>query len=253
MDSNQTPPARPRRRGPGRALIEEIVPPPAECADTREDLDEQLLPGEHEYVARAVPSRRAEFVTARACARLALARLGVPPGPILSGGRGEPLWPRGIIGSITHCAGYRAAVVARSVQIAGLGIDAEPNAALPGGVLEAVSLPRERLWVDRLARTRPAVRWDRLLFCAKESVYKTWYPLTRRWLDFEDAAIAVDPEQGQFTARLLTAGPVLQGRELTELTGRWVVRDELILTAIVLCAAGAAQRPPAAEKVPVGA
>lgn len=236
MDSVQMPPAPARRGTPGHALIARIVPPPAECADTRAEIEAQLLEGEEERVARAVHSRRAEYVTGRACARLALARLGEPACPILSGSRGEPLWPRGVIGSITHCAGYRGAVVARSAQIASLGIDAEPNAALPGGVLGSISLPQEREWLDRLGATHPAVCWDRLLFCAKESVYKTWYPLTGRWLDFAEAAVTVDAEQGLFTARLLTKGPMLQGRELTQFTGRWVVCDGLILTAIVLAA-----------------
>ncbi|WP_374216235.1 4'-phosphopantetheinyl transferase, partial [Frankia sp. R82] len=103
MDGVPNPLTSQPRRGALRALIEEIVPPPAECADTRADCDAELLAGEHEYVARAVPSRRAEFVTGRACARLALARLGVAPRPILRGPRGEPTWPRGIVGSITHC------------------------------------------------------------------------------------------------------------------------------------------------------
>ena len=233
MDSVRTPPA-PRRRGAGKALIEEIVPPPAVCADTREDLETRLLPGEHEYVARAVPSRRAEFVTGRACARIALARLGLAARPIPPGGRGEPIWPRGVVGSITHCAGYRGAVGARSAPVAGIGIDAEPNAPLPDGVLAAISLPQERAWVERLSATHAAVCWDRLLFCAKESVYKAWYPLARRWLDFEDASVSVEVERGRFTAKLRTAGPALKGGELTEFSGRWMVREQLILAAVVI-------------------
>jgi 4'-phosphopantetheinyl transferase EntD len=235
MDSVQTP-APSRRRAPAQALIEEIVPPPAACVDTRADLDAELLAGEHAHVARAVPARRTEFVTGRACARLALARLGLARRPIPSGPRGEPTWPRGVTGSITHCDGYRGAAVARTAQIAALGIDAEPNAELPAGVLEAIGLPPERAWVDRLSGTRPGVCWDRLLFCAKEAVYKTWYPLTQRPLGFEDAAVTVDAGQGRFTARLRTAGPVHRGRELTEFTGRWMVRENLILTAIILSA-----------------
>ncbi|MBR7838548.1 4'-phosphopantetheinyl transferase superfamily protein [Actinospica durhamensis] len=256
-------PPQQQRGGPARALIEAIVSGPAVAVDTREDFGEEPLPGEAERVERAVPARRAEFATGRACARRALARLGLPPRPIPTGQRGEPRWPHGVVGSITHCAGYRGAVLARTSQIATIGIDAEPNAPLPDGVLETVSLPGERAWVARLSAAEPAVHWDRLLFCAKESVYKAWYPLAHRWLDFQDAAVTVDvapgagpwagagaqasagpfAAHGRFTAELRVAGPDFHGRELTAFTGRWAVREGLILTAIVV----SNQRPPTAR------
>jgi 4'-phosphopantetheinyl transferase EntD len=233
MDSARIPVVTPPHIA-ARALISEIVPAPAECADTREELEAELLAGEVEHIARAVPSRRAEFTSGRACARLALARLGLAARPILAGSRGEPKWPRGVVGSITHCAGYRGAVVARSAQIASVGIDAEPNAPLPDGVLAAISLPAEQAWIDRLSGTHRAVSWDRLLFCAKEAVYKAWYPLAHRWLDFVDASVTVEVERGRFSARLRTGGPVVNGREVTEFSGRWVVREELILAAVTV-------------------
>jgi 4'-phosphopantetheinyl transferase EntD len=235
MDSAQAPtPSQPHRRVVARALIDAIVSGPVVAVDTREDFGEEPLPGEAERVARAVPSRRAEFATGRACARRALACLGLPPRPIPAGRRGEPRWPRGIVGSITHCAGYRGAVLARTSQVATIGIDAEPNAPLPEGVLGAISLPWERAWVGRLAAAEPAVHWDRLLFCAKEAVYKAWYPLAHRWLDFEDAVVSVELETGRFRADLRVRGPELHGRELSGFTGRWTVREGLILTAIVV-------------------
>ena len=197
-----------------------------------------------------MPSRRAEFATGRACARHALARLGLPPRPIPSGQRGEPRWPRGIVGSITHCSGYRGAVLGRTSQIATIGIDAELNAPLPAGVLGAISLPQERAWVEQLAAERPDVHWDRLLFCAKEAVYKAWYPLAQRWLDFSDAEISVEADRGLFTAELRVTGPMFQGARLTGFSGRWVAREGLILTAVVVSrqypGAGRSGRSPAA-------
>lgn len=235
MDSAlPTTPPPPDREVEAPALIEAIVPGPAVAVDTRGDFGEEPLPGEAERVERAVPARRAEFATGRACARRALARLGVAPRPIPAGRRGEPCWPAGIIGSITHCAGYRGAVLARTEQIATIGIDAEPNAALPDGLLRLISVPQERDWLAGRAEAEPSVHWDRLLFCAKEAVYKAWYPLAERWLDFEDATVTIEPERGTFTARLGVPGPLFQGRELTGFTGRWMVREDLILTAIVL-------------------
>lgn len=211
-----------------------------------------LLPQEAAIVARASDKRRREFTSGRECARIALGKLGVELGPILVGERGAPLWPPGIVGSITHCDGYRAAVVARTSDVTAIGLDAEPNGPLPGGVLEVVSLAAER---DRLAALadlaaerpgQPGVCWDRLLFSAKESVYKAWFPLTGSWLGFEDADVIIEPD-GTFTARLVTparpspmaatppaAIPLDAAPPPAGFTGRWLAAAGLVLTAIVV-------------------
>jgi 4'-phosphopantetheinyl transferase EntD len=216
-------------------MIEEILPQGVVAVDTREDLLEiELFAQERAALGRAVDKRRREFITARACARRALAQLGMPPLPIPVGERGEPCWPPGVVGSITHCAGYRACALARAAEIATVGIDAEPNEALPRGVLEEIARVEERPGVAELMGSEPAVRWDRLLFSAKEAVYKAWFPLARRWLGFEDAVVTFDRATRTFDARLLVAGPPLGESLLTELRGRWLVRDGLVLTAIAL-------------------
>src|SRR6516225_8640665 len=93
-----------------------------------------LFPAEEPAVRTAGPRRRAEFTAGRRCAREALARLGLPAAPVLAGRAGEPRWPAGVTGSITHCAGYRACAVARTADVTALGIDAEPDARLPAGL-----------------------------------------------------------------------------------------------------------------------
>jgi 4'-phosphopantetheinyl transferase EntD len=223
-------------------MIETIVPSRVVASEAFDDPPEATLFREEELVvSQAVEKRRKEFTTARLCARRALARLGRPPAPILPGPRGEPQWPHGIVGSITHCAGYRGAVLGDVLQVSTVGIDAEPNEPLANGVLEAVSLPEERDHVAVLLREHPRVRWDRLLFCAKEAVYKSWFPLAHRWLDFEDAVITMHPGSGTFDARLLVTGPRLDGRRLSGFAGRWLVDRGLILTAIVVPAPAAAE------------
>ncbi|ORW92677.1 4'-phosphopantetheinyl transferase PptT [Mycolicibacter terrae] len=188
------------------------------------------LPEEEPLVARSVAKRRNEFVTVRYCARLALEELGQPPVPILKGEKGEPCWPTGIVGSLTHCAGFRGAVVGREADVRSVGIDAEPHDVLPDGVLDAVSLPVERA---ELAALPNELHWDRILFCAKEATYKAWFPLTQRWLGFEDAHITFDSDGG-FVSRILIDPAALSGPPLTELRGRWSVTGGLVLTAIVL-------------------
>ncbi len=195
------------------------------------------LPEEESLIAKSVTKRRNEFITARHCARLALQQLGQRPVPILKGDKGEPCWPAGIVGSLTHCQGFRGAVVARQSAVRSVGIDAEPHDLLPDGVLDAVTVPQER---HELATLPEGLHWDRILFCAKEATYKVWFPLTRRWLGFEDAHITfdIDPDgegtTGDFLSKILVDGAALTGPPLTALRGRWSVQRGLVLTAIVL-------------------
>ncbi|HYJ21105.1 MAG TPA: 4'-phosphopantetheinyl transferase superfamily protein [Solirubrobacterales bacterium] len=215
-------------------MIEAILP--AAVAVAEADAEERpvaLFPEEEAAIARAVPKRRLEFAVGRDCAHRALGALGEAPGPVPTGERGEPVWPAGVVGSITHCDGYRGCAVARTTDLAALGIDAEPHAPLPAGLIDDIARPEERGPLAALAAADPSIHWDRLLFSAKESVYKAWFPLARRWLGFEDVVATIDPG-GTFAARLLVPGPVVAGTALAGFEGRWLVTDGLVATAIAI-------------------
>lgn len=213
-------------------MLGSVVPEFVCWAETTGDRDDVVLfPEEQAAISKAVPKRRAEFTAVRACAREALAGLGVPPMPLVPGERGAPTWPAGTVGSMTHCSGYRAAVVARAWEVVTLGIDAEPHDVLPSDVLAVIAHPED---IDGLARLPGGdVAWDRLLFSAKEAIYKAWFPLTRRQLDFDEAVVTIDPT-GTFDAHLLVPGPEVDGRRLTNFTGRWAASPDLVVTAIVV-------------------
>ncbi|KPI14680.1 4'-phosphopantetheinyl transferase [Actinobacteria bacterium OK074] len=228
-------------------MIEELLPGPVVAVEAYGDeaaTDAPLYPEEEALIVRAVAKRRREFTAVRACARRAMDKLGVPPQPVLPGERGAPQWPDGIVGSMTHCDGYCAAALVRATELASLGIDAEPHAVLPDGVLDSVALPAERTRLRELAAAHPAVHWDRLLFSAKESVYKAWFPLTGKWLDFAEADIEVFPgtagdtgapgPAGTLRATLLVPGPVVDGRRVDVFEGRWTVRRGIVATAMTV-------------------
>ena len=92
-------------------------------------------------------------------------------------------------------------------------------------MIDVVASPAER----RRLRALPGgdVSWDRLLFSAKESVYKAWYPRERSWLGFEDADVALG--DGVLTAEI----HVETGTRFT-LTGCWGVNDGILVTAVVV-------------------
>ncbi|UGU31879.1 4'-phosphopantetheinyl transferase [Mycolicibacterium smegmatis] len=218
------------------SLLSLVLPDRVASAEVYEDPPGlSPLPEEEPLIARSVAKRRNEFVTVRYCARQALGELGVGPVPILKGDKGEPCWPDGVVGSLTHCQGFRGAVVGRSTDVRSVGIDAEPHDVLPNGVLDAITLPIERAELRGLPGD---LHWDRILFCAKEATYKAWYPLTHRWLGFEDAHITFEVDgsgtAGSFRSRILIDPAAEHGPPLTALDGRWSVRDGLAVTAIVL-------------------
>src|SRR5690242_5958922 len=101
-------------------------------------VDGGLFAEEAAAVAGAVAARRAEFAAGRSAARRALAELGIGPVALPVGERRMPVWPTGIVGSITHCVGLAAAAVAWADDLAALGIDVEPAIALDADVLEVV-------------------------------------------------------------------------------------------------------------------
>jgi 4'-phosphopantetheinyl transferase EntD len=230
-------------------MIDDILPAGAVAAESfGPPGDRDLFPAEAAVIATADPVRRREFAAGRAVARAALARLPAPAGPVLPGRAGEPRWPDGVVGSITHCAGYRACAVALAREAAAIGIDAEPCLALDGGLLTAVAGDAERAWLAELAAARPGTPWDRVLFSAKESVYKAWYPHTGERPGPLGMTVRIS-QAGTFAAALL-CGSVAPAPEppgspapphpgasaaappVAHLAGRWLVSRGLILTAV---------------------
>ena len=207
---------------------------------------ENLWPAEAEASETYAPRRRAEYASVRDCAREALRGEGIAPAAIVKGQRGAPIFPPNVVGAMTHTDGLRAAAIARHERFRSLGVDAEPHEGLPPGVLDAVSLPSEREWVSAVLAGEPELRVDKLLFSAKEATYKAWFPLTRRWLGFEDAELTFDTEdlersdagmraRGAFSSRILITPDVIDGGSpLHVLRGRWAIEAGFVVAAIAV-------------------
>lgn len=215
-------------------MIERLLPAGVRNDEVwKDDLEVRLFAEEEAQVGAAVPARRKEYATVRGCARRALAELGYPEAPLLKGERGSPLWPENVVGSMTHCKGYRAAAVALEAEFAAVGIDAEPNEPLPGEILDIIARPEERASLES-RRASDSVSWGRLLFSSKESVYKAWFPVTRRWLNFEDVRITFDLTGDGFEAQVLAWAADEAGEFPHKVRGRWLVSDGLLATAVTV-------------------
>jgi 4'-phosphopantetheinyl transferase EntD len=188
------------------AELSRLFAPGAIVAELRTPGDPQLLlPEEAACLARAVPGRIREFAAGRLCARRALATFGIVDFPVLMAGDRQPLWPPSMVGSITHTAGFCAAVAADRQHADAPGADA-PGADAPGAVAlgldcevagdvkrelwPRICAPDELEWVASLPATEQATAAT-LIFSAKEAFYKCQYPLAGERLDFHDVSVEI--------------------------------------------------------------
>jgi len=150
---------------------------------------------------RAAHTRQVGFSLGRIAAHRALEQIGSDGGPILRGAHREPLWPTGVVGSITHSAGLALAAAATSEQAGGLGIDLEQRRSIEN-LGRFVAFGPERDWLDSLPSSQ---RDDAALtlFSAKESIYKAFFPRVGEYFGFEGAGVMWDANTEQFVGRLI--------------------------------------------------
>lgn len=186
-------------------------------------------PIEAAAVAAAVPARQAEFAAGRQAVRRALADLGLPAVGVPMGEDRAPLWPSGLVGSITHAAGMALAAVAPSRQCRGLGIDLEADTPLDEDLLKTVCLPEERKWLES---TDDPLGWAKLVFSAKEAAYKCQFATSHTIFGFDSIIMGVDGPRRRLIARFVT--PVPPFARGARLEGRFMRKGGFILTGFAL-------------------
>jgi len=152
---------------------------------------------------KATAKRRREFVAGRHAARKALVDLGITdPPPVLRGGRGVPLWPEGVVGSITHSGSWAAAVVTTAEHARSVGLDLEEVGRMRRhDISRRVCHDSEIEWLEKNDAEK-ALRLA-LVFSAKESIYKVFYPLCGKYLGFKDVELSWNERGESFSATLL--------------------------------------------------
>ncbi|MBI9114198.1 4'-phosphopantetheinyl transferase family protein [Sanguibacter suaedae] len=209
-------------------LLAGLIPPgAAACASAATVAHEQggpaALPEEAGLVGPELSPRRFQSLLARDCARTALARIGVRPVAIPRGPTGAPVWPDGVVGSLTHTTGLQAAVVGPRSVYAGLGIDVEPCHRLRPGVARTFAAPVELAGAaEVLGDAGPLA-----VFCAKEAAFKAWFPSTGAWMSMTDVTVAFTPD-GTFDVRVRARG-ASPDRATVLVGGRAAVRDGFVV------------------------
>ncbi|WP_458113836.1 4'-phosphopantetheinyl transferase superfamily protein [Arthrobacter sp. R1-13] len=172
---------------------------------------------------------RDEHVIVRHCAVEAGKKIGLRiPLPIHNAEAGNPVWPSGVVGSLTHSRTIRAAAIARSNRLNSVGIDVEELDTLKGSEI------RQIMSQDELRMTRSALGVDGpiTLFSLKESLYKAWYPVNHTWLGFRDVTVHLELSGeagiGAATFRAVCGGAFLDG-----FTGQFVVDHSVVRSAVI--------------------
>ncbi|MCP4093307.1 MAG: 4'-phosphopantetheinyl transferase superfamily protein [Planctomycetes bacterium] len=209
-------------------LLSEVLLEVAPVVDRVHD----LLPEEAALVASAVESRRNEFSSARCLARQLLAELGAAEQPLLPNPDRSPIWPQGVIGSLSHGRRYCAAMVAPSAnetannpatvssgaeppssipRLLGIGVDLEDIRSLHTPLFQELLTERELSLLDPTASQEQQALQVLAAFSIKEAVYKAMWPINNDGLAFHDVEIRFHPE--------LSLGPDLKAAKIVGLDG----------------------------------
>jgi 4'-phosphopantetheinyl transferase EntD len=191
-----------------------------------------LYPEEQECIRKAVHKRRGEFTAGRLCAREVLFRLGVVNFPLLVGPGRAPLWPKNIVGSISHCHNLCVVAATKDKEIIGLGVDVEVAEPLEIAVKELVCTEKEKQWI---VSTPPRIGSNlaKIIFSAKESVYKSLFPIMRIPLDFMDIQVVLNTQTNEFVVELFNE-QVTECVKQYNLSGRYFCSDDFVFTGVEL-------------------
>ena len=208
-------------------LPEALFPPQTRSEFSSQPPQQIDLPPAEAKAAQSMSAKRLhEFAHGRTCARLALAKLGAAKCPIPVGDNRAPIWPDGFVGSISHAGEYATAVVALKAECRALGVDLEPREPLDEKLLPMICRPEE---ISQSRRSEEELIFAKILFSAKECVYKCVWPTILRFIEFHEIEIQLDTEAKSFRAvPHSTRHPIDLVREVR---GRYMTTDDLIISA----------------------
>ena len=156
--------------------------------------NQKLHPAEENYFSQlSSVSRKEHYRSGRICAGEVLSKLGTLGQPVLRDPQTrEPLWPEGISGAITHSGNWAAAAAGKTSDVSGIGIDLEDlERQVDSRISRHVCIPEEQKWLQECGEDFLEKNL-KIIFSAKESIFKAFFPYTRTYLHFHDARILME-------------------------------------------------------------
>lgn len=191
-----------------------------------------IRPEERCSIAGANLKRQKEYATGRWCARQALAKLGLSPQPVLPGPGGEPVWPSGVSGSISHTAGAYCAAAASSDKYRAIGIDIENrHKKISPGAREIIMNEDEMAWLHQTNNRNR--NYEKMIFCAKESAGKLFFTIIKKKISWEVLSVLPPSREGRFTF-LLNKNLSCDFRKGSQYSGYYFTNEEWIFTVCAL-------------------
>ena len=131
----------------------------------------------------------------------------------------SPVWPTGVIGTISHFEQHAAAAVASAAAYRGLGLDLESPETLSAEIATMVCRPEES------GDTADA----KLLFSIKEAIYKCIYPVVGHYVDFQEMEVRLDTTNASYSA--IPHSETLDTRLIAGLQGKYYRHDTMVLAS----------------------
>ncbi|RXJ71045.1 phosphopantetheinyl transferase [Veronia nyctiphanis] len=142
-----------------------------------------------QHIVKSVKKRQAEYLAGRYLAKLAQERLNGIASEIATGPQREPLWPNGLIGSISHHQSQAVcALTKQSNPEQGIGIDIESvvDEETQAALIKTVVIEEERMLLKNYFTESEGLT---AIFSAKESIFKACYPQVKGYFDFLDVQL----------------------------------------------------------------
>lgn len=216
-------------------IVSQLLPASVLAAQITKAVDTQKLYAEEAHsLGNVAPKRLQDFTAGRLCARRVLAQLGHHQFALLIGDDRRPVWPQGIIGSITHTHNFCAAIATAESELIALGIDAECLNAVSQQVLPEIATEDEITWLSRFSESDRR-HYATLIFSAKEAFYKAQFQLTKSWMGFHDLVLCPASsrfDQGHFSLVIVNPPKGLQTK--SRISGHFSITREHLITAISL-------------------
>jgi 4'-phosphopantetheinyl transferase EntD len=193
------------------------------------DHHQSMHPAELALITGTSEKRAWEFSTGRFCAHQALHHLGIDDFPVLRGEHREPVWPRNVVGSISHCRDLAGAVVAETQRVKSIGLDIETQKQLNPAIARHVCTEKEKLWIGEQAIAQQNLALL-IIFSIKEALFKCVYHATQEQLRFQQCDVMPTFSDGIADVQIRLPGLLL---EPDEVEARFCLNDTHIYSSAI--------------------
>ncbi len=185
--------------------------------------DFELHPEEQSLTGSMAKKRLEDFKSSRYVASLALNQLGYENFPLLINQHRGPVWPRTVVGSLTHCDGIAFAVANYNSAVRSIGIDLEAYTTMAPNLYRMICSEQE---LTHLQQFEQPELMAKVIFSVKESIYKCLNPLLNEWIDFKDVSIELDPQARKY--RAAPNSKIAAQLKMEFIEGGWLVDGEYL-------------------------